>query len=152
MMNEEDIEMSGGEEMEWKRKIYEENDRAIDGVDQKLEAEHFTRGKEKQASIKHDTESPGKAKAKKKVGRPSKARKEKEDTSDLSDAVGEAPVDVEEEEEEEAETPKAGRTKRANAGKRKRDSTTKEESEEEREVKETVSFTHARLNRVPFGS
>jgi hypothetical protein len=139
MIGDEEPEMSGGEELDWKKKIYEENDRCCRGVDVDAEEEKFAQGVEEQLTV-HDAEEskPAKGKSKKKGGRPSKARKEKEDTSDLSEGEGEVA-----EEEEEAETPKpGGRSKRPNAGKRKRDSNAKEESEEEKVVKDTVSLSH----------
>jgi hypothetical protein len=151
MLGEEEPEMSDGEEMEWKYKIYEEDERATKGVNQEAEIEEWDKGIEKQLTVdeeskkdeKESTTTKGKSKGgtTKKRGRPSKNRQEREDSSDLSDEGGREEAEAEDqdgEQEAEEETTK-GRSKRANAGKRKRDSAAKEESEDEKEVKETVS-------------
>jgi len=136
-LNEDEVEINGPDLKTWHDTIYE--GRPTEGVDQDAEEKEWIlaqqqiddRDKEAEAEAEAKLEKP---KPKKKPGRPSKARKEKEDSSELSDAAGDA-----QEEEDEEEAPKTGRARRATAGKRKRDSTAKEESEDEKEVKETVS-------------
>ena len=134
-LNEDEVEINGPDLKTWHDTIYE--GRPTEGVDQDAEekewilAQQQIDDRDKEAEAEAKLEKP---KPKKKPGRPSKARKEKEDSSELSDAAGDA-----QEEEDEEEAPKTGRARRATAGKRKRDSTAKEESEDEKEVKETVS-------------
>ena len=134
-LNEVEVEMSPDDEADWHTKIYEEDERATKGMDHEAEEKIFSTGIEGQLAVIAEAEERERitAKPRRRPGRPSKASKDKEDTSELSDAA------AEEEEEEEEEAPKPGRTKRPNAGKRKRNSNAKGESEEEEEVKETVS-------------
>ena len=140
MLNEEEVEMYGPELQTWHDTIYD--GRPTEGVDQAAEEELWDVAQkqiaERDAAAERAVAKEEKQKPKKRAGRPSKAIKEKEDTSELSDAAADAAA----EEEEEEEVPKMTRGRRANAGKRRRGSTAKEESEDEKEVKDTVSYTY----------
>ena len=123
--------------------------------------------KEKEDEERKTRASAGGNKGKKRGGRPSKANKpaepRREGSSELSepdpDADGkgedeggqdeeeeEGEEEDESEEEEEEVVSKTGRGRRANAGKRKRDSAAKEEESVEKDVKETVSLPLRKSN------
>jgi len=140
MLNDEEVDMEGPELKTWHDTIYD--GRPTEGVDQAAEEELWDVAQkqiaDRDAAAERAMAKEEKSKPKRKAGRPSKARKDKEDTSELSDAA----VDAAAEEEEEEEAPKTTRGRRANAGKRRRGSTAKEESEDEKEVKDTVSHAY----------
>jgi hypothetical protein len=148
MLNEEEVEMYGPELQTWHDTIYD--GRPTEGVDQAAEEELWDVAQkqiaERDAAAERAVAKEEKPKPKKRAGRPSKARKEKDDTSELSDAAADAAA---EDEEEEEEAPKTTRGRRANAGKRRRGSTAKEESEDEKEVKDTVSDTY-RIVKIAY--
>lgn len=152
MLGDDEPDMSDGEEIDWKHKIYDEDERASKGVNQEAEDEAWTKGVEQQLTAadaddgKKNAKSKGKSNLAKKKGKAGKKRQDRDDSSELSEDAEQGEGEEQDEEEDvEEEIPKGVRAKRTIASKRKRDSTTKEESEDEKEIKETVSRTLRKL-------